>query len=280
MAYPIIRAKKKFLLVFAFVIAILAVLLWFSLSAYAAGASWTQATASAGWTSRAYQKSVVFDNKMWIMGGYDGSYKNDTWYSTDGASWTQATAAASWTGRSGHQAVVFDNKMWVIGGSCDGVDVWYSTDGASWTQTTSSIFGGTLDKEGFSTLVFDNKMWIMGGNPGNRCTFSGSGGNFVFHSTDGISWTQATASANWSARAHLQSVVFDNKMWIMGGNNGPTYLNDVWYSTDGISWTQATASADWSARYGHSSVIYKNNMWVIGGYTNNVWYAQSDLWNP
>ena len=43
------------------------------------GASWTQATSSAGWTGREGPTSVVFDNKMWVMGGYDGSYRNDVW---------------------------------------------------------------------------------------------------------------------------------------------------------------------------------------------------------
>jgi len=42
---------------------------------------WTQATANAGWSNRGGHTSLVFDNKMRVLGGWDGSRKNDVWYS-------------------------------------------------------------------------------------------------------------------------------------------------------------------------------------------------------
>ena len=39
-------------------------------------------------------------------------------------------------------------------------------------------------------------------------------------STDGINWSQKTASAGWSARNDHTSLVYDNKMWVLGGNDG------------------------------------------------------------
>jgi len=91
-------------------------------------------------------------------------------------------------------------------------------------------------------------------------------------------WTQATSSASWSTRSYHTSVVYDNKMWIIGGYGVSGPKNDVWYSSDGITWTQATSSASWSARDSHTSVVYDNKMWVIGGYAsssykNDVWYS-------
>jgi hypothetical protein len=93
-----------------------------------------------------------------------------------------------------------------------------------------------------------------------------------------VTWTQATANAQWPARVIHSSVVFDNKMWVMGGGASGGYLNDIWYSSDGVSWTQATGNADWSARGAHSSVVFDNKMWVIGGddgsnVLNDVWYS-------
>jgi len=32
---------------------------------------------NAGWSARSGHTSVVFDNKIWIMGGYDGNYLNE-----------------------------------------------------------------------------------------------------------------------------------------------------------------------------------------------------------
>jgi len=254
-----------------------------------AGADWTQATDSAGWDGRRGHTSVVFNNKMWVIGGEDESYNdlNDVWYSTDGVNWTQATDSAGWSGRFEHISVVFNNKMWVMGGADAGFDdfndVWYSTDGVNWTQATASAgWDVRIDP---TSVVFDNKMWVMGGGI-YSCWDYESWYNDVWYSTDGVNWTQATDSAGWGIRFLHTSVVFDNKMWVMGGEtyyDGKYYcgVNDVWYSTDGVNWTQATASAGWHGREAHTSVVFDNKMWVMGGCywddghhcTNDVWYS-------
>jgi PKD repeat protein len=78
--------------------------------------------------------------------------------------------------------------------------------------------------------------------------------------TSGVEWTQATASAEWGGRYGHTSVVYDDKMWVMGGLGGG---RDVWWSTDGITWTQATASAEWGWRYGHTYFVYDDKMSLI-----------------
>lgn len=70
-------------------------------------------------------------------------------------------------------------------------------------------------------------MWVMGGY-GN--VVGQWERNDVWYSTDGITWTQATAAAGWAARDGLGSVVYKNKMWVMGGS----YLHDVWSSSSDI----------------------------------------------
>ncbi len=237
--------------------------------------AWTQATASANWSARSWHTSVVFDNKIWVIGGWasSSSYDNDVWYSTDGINWIQATANAGWSARRGHTSVVFNNKIWVIGGyDANGFfrnDVWYSSDGVTWSRATETAMW--VERYGHSSVVFDNKMWVMGGS-------SGSGNrNDVWYSTDGVNWTCATYSATWLARSEHNSIVFDNKMWVMGGYSG-SYRNDVWYSADGINWTQATANAGWSARDGHTSVINDNKIWVIGGSNSVSPYRMNDVW--
>ncbi|MBI3305345.1 hypothetical protein HYZ80_03445, partial [Candidatus Parcubacteria bacterium] len=118
--------------------------------------SWTSATSAAQWSERYSPTSLVFNNQMWVIGGYDDNVAggcvatsecNDVWYSTTGTSWTQSTAAAQWSERYYHTSLVFNNQMWVIGGYDDNVsggcvatfecnEVWYSTTGTSWTQST------------------------------------------------------------------------------------------------------------------------------------------------
>ena len=71
-------------------------------------------------------------------------------------------------------------------------------------------------------------MWVMGG------LVSGSvGKNDVWSSTDGVNWTEVLADgdAPWLARFTHQAVVYDGKMWVMGGQIGSgVKLNDVWHT--------------------------------------------------
>ncbi len=241
---------------------------------------WTLANDFAGWISRSSHASVVFDGKLWVIGGYGYNEinLNDVWYSYDGVVWTIATEHALWTARRDHKVIVFNNRMWLLGGF-DGSyknDVWYSYDGAHWTCVTSSAAWPVRDK--FAVEVFDDKMWVFGG-------YNNTTGRFhdVWFSTDGINWTQATAAAGWSARYGLASTIFDNKLWIFGGYAGPyeRSQNDVWHSSDGTNWAQATANAGWSARCLFTSVTFDNKIWVMGGsgtsYNNDVWYTYNGI---
>ena len=69
-------------------------------------------------------------------------------------------------------------------------------------------------------------MWVGGGSRGSTYLRD------VWYSTDGVTWTQATSTAGWSARDGACSWVYDGKMWVGGGDTGSAYLRDVWYSTD------------------------------------------------
>ena len=91
-------------------------------------------------------------------------------------------------------------------------------------------------------------------------------------------WSRATDSAGWSARTNHSSVVYDNKIWVIGGYDPTGFKRDVWYSTDGVSWIQATDSAGWSPRMKHSSVVFDNKIWVIGGESNVRPYNRNDVW--
>lgn len=241
------------------------------------GVNWTEATSSAAWSGRLDHTLLNFDNKMWIIGGYQHIPTNErfdeVYNSTDGVTWNLVTANAAFGGRSNHTALVFDDKMWVIGGH-NGTsyltDVYYSTDGITWTLATSNAAFGIRGNH--SSVVFDNKMWVIAG-------YDGGFDNDVWYSSDGVTWIEATSNAAFNGRQLHTSVVFDGRMWVIGGETPPNSLNDVWYSTDGITWTEATPSAPWTARDRQASVTYANRMWVIGGriastFKNDVWYSE------
>ena len=94
--------------------------------------------------------------------------------------------------------------------------------------------------------------------------------------TDLYSWEEVPSEGDkWKARSIHTSVVFDGKIWVLGGTDGTSRLNDVWSSTDGATWTQVDADADWTARDYHTSVVFDSKIWVLGGRgtknLNDVW---------
>ena len=235
------------------------------------GDSWDYVATQIRWPVRTRHTSLVYDDKMWVLGGYGPSpeYKTDVWWSTDGITWTQATAAAPWPARKDHTSVVYDGKMWVIGGGGFSPayknDVWWSTDGVNWTQATASAPWSARYKH--TSVVYDNKIWVMGGWGDSAGTTIKSD---IWWSTNGVDWTQATANSAFGSRYDHTSVVYDGKMWVLGGSG----QGDVWWSTNGVDWTQATANAEWGLPNSHESVVYDDKIFVMGGLSNRaVWWS-------
>lgn len=221
---------------------------------------WVQVNAGPHWSPRFAHTSVVFQNKMWVMGGVNNSGSlNDVWSSNDGINWTESTGSAPWSPRYYHSSVVFDNKIWVIGGWGDAPslhqnsDVWSSSDGTSWTLVTASAAFGQRAEH--ASIVFNNKMWVVGGMLRND----------VWSSSDGAIWEQATAHAQWPERSDPGIAVFNNQMWIIGGVQLESALGDVWSSSDGVLWTQSFPPAPWHlGRY--PTIILNDRINLLGGY--------------
>ena len=191
------------------------------------GVTWTEVTTSAAFSAREGHTSVVFNDKIWVIGGIDEdrNKKNDVWSSPDGVTWTEVTTSAAFSAREGHTSVVFNDKIWVIAGWSSGNnrenDVWSSSDGMTWTSVTTDA---AFSKRGAHTsVVFDNKIWVIGG----EFPFSDSADD-VWSSADGLSWSQAIAAADFFRRTSHTSVVSDDKIWLIAGFDG-THKNDVWF---------------------------------------------------
>ena len=114
---------------------------------------------SAAYAPRDGAGALVYDNKMWLLGGWNPpdtvnfprKCNNEVWSSTDGATWTLVKPntfldasfdpETDWEGRHTAGYAVHDNKMWIVGGDpLQGhyqFDVWNSTDGATWTHVNA-----------------------------------------------------------------------------------------------------------------------------------------------
>jgi hypothetical protein len=244
--------------------------------------SWTQQTLGSTFSPRAGHGAVVFNNRLWVIGGFDGDKdRNDVWSSVDGLIWTEETANAAFPARQAFQVAVHNNRLWLIGGrvvpenalATEKNDVWSSADGITWTEETANA--AFPARHYHQVVVYNTKLWLVAGQStdagGNETEY-----NDVWSSSDGITWIQETASAAFSARQMPQVVVYNNLLWLIGGNDGSKNLNDVWSSSDGINWVEQTAEAAFSKRSAHQVVVFDNKLILIGGYSNA---ELNDVWS-
>jgi hypothetical protein len=254
------------------------------------GTDWTRvATQGAIFSPRDGHCVVVFNDKLWVIGGWDGDVGsggtltrlNDVWSSDDGITWTQHAPAGGviFAPVVGHDAVVFQNKLWVIGGNvqneADSNEVWSSVDGDTWTQV--SQVNPFTARRSHRVVEFNGEMWMIAGATQMAAGADG-GTRDVWHSADGASWTFQSASFPPRARHALE--VFNGRMYMIGGLSNEDYLkgavySDVWSSADGVSWQQETPVTAFPPRWNTALIHHGAELWMVGGYgltfRNDVW---------
>ncbi|GHV30712.1 hypothetical protein AGMMS4952_18120 [Spirochaetia bacterium] len=82
------------------------------------GTSWIQETASAAWTGRNDHTVIVNSKGMWLVGGNDGAFRNDVWFSRDGKIWTLVlqNGHTQFADRASHAAAIKDGYLYIFGG--------------------------------------------------------------------------------------------------------------------------------------------------------------------
>jgi hypothetical protein len=250
---------------------------------------WVKVTDKAAWAQRDSQGEVVYDDKLWIFGGWFDSFKpapRDVWSTSDGSSWQRVTAEAPWKHSDLAMSLVFDGRMWMLGGWYNGRmpgheaghEVWHSTDGLKWEQSTASAPWSA--RLAAAAVVFRGRMWILGGTEDYYFGDQKSLKRDVWSSADGKEW-KLECEAPWAPRAYHQAVVLNDKIYLFGGGNYvPTYEvhSDVWSSDDGVHWEKVADKVPWHPRLWFSSVVYRERMWVLGGWSNNPARNWGDVW--
>ncbi|WP_276347600.1 hypothetical protein [Daejeonella sp. JGW-45] len=251
------------------------------------GRSWDLVNSEAPWIHSDLPMSIVFKNRMWMMGGwYNGrlpghSASNKVWSSKNGRQWHLATDNAAWTPRIASAIVEFKGRLWLMGGIEDYYfgtdkslknDVWYSANGKDWSLATANA--GWSPRAYHQAAVLNGKIYVFGG--GNYVP-QYSAFNDVWSSEDGINWVRVSESAPWHARLWFSSVVYRNRIWVIGGWSNNPYKNyqDVWSTKDGKTWEQLQSDISWKERHEPSAFVFKDKIWVAGGMTppltNDVW---------
>ncbi len=132
---------------------------------------WVNVTMTAPFPARDGAGALVYNDRMWLIGGWDSQNKvyfpldcvNDVWSSEDGAHWECHTACVPWHPRQYHDVAVFDNKLWVLEGwnQENRKDVWYSSDGVHWREVPDTPW---RPRHAASIFVYRNNLWMVAGN--------------------------------------------------------------------------------------------------------------------
>lgn len=238
------------------------------------------------WEGRHTAGYVVFNNRMWIVGGdvNQGHYHFDVWNSTDGKTWSLVNRdqPVPWGPRALHYTLVFQDQIWVLGGQTVPAfaaaaevfyrDIWNSADGIRWKKVTPrepywpqrGMIGGSV--------VFKDRIWVLGGGTYDtprqptRKFF-----NDIWSSADGVSWERVMAEAPWEPRQYHEVAVYDGRMWVLEGYHKAN-RNDVWYSADGVNWYEVPKTP-WKPRHAASVFVHDQALWMVAG--NNM---ESDVW--
>lgn len=89
------------------------------------GINWVLVKANA-FPGRQYHSAKVFNNRMWVLAGWNGANMNDVWSSADGITWTQLPGTP-WTARHAASVWVHNNALYIGGGHLSLSDVWRLT---------------------------------------------------------------------------------------------------------------------------------------------------------
>ena len=208
-------------------------------------------------------------NGIFVMGGRDGGYPRDVWFSLDGKNWLKQSDTSAWPGRYEHQVASHQGRLYLMGGfgSGTGKGVWSSAAGKSWSSEGNK---GWLPRWQFQVVEYKGRLYAMGGTDGNAAS---NRKNDVWSSADGKNWV-LEGNAAWSARHGHQVVVHNGRMYLLGGLDG-SRKKDVWSSADGSSWS-FEGNANWPGRFVHQAVSHQGRLYVLGGRTPS---ASSDAWS-
>ncbi|HEX4952404.1 MAG TPA: hypothetical protein VF017_03280 [Thermoanaerobaculia bacterium] len=258
------------------------------------GAAWERALTRTQFPPRDGHAAVVFEDRLWLLGGWGTGPLADVWSSADGLEWREELREAPWPARRGHAAAVFAGKMWIFGGSLgadQAGDVWASPDGRSWERITAQAPWGPRNEH--AVVVYRDRLFLLGGwSGGNRCD--------VWSSADGKAWRREVAEAPWAGRNSLAAASFRGRLWVLGGwglrsDGREGNLGDAWSSTDGATWQAAAGQPAWAPRNGHTATVFRDRLWLLGGWAdrgggsgqvlegnvNDVWSTADGLaWGP
>jgi hypothetical protein len=212
--------------------------------------------------------STVVPITFTFVGAAPSGGGGDTWSKLTSAHLPSLVAGVALSPRLGHAVVEFMGDIWVLGGYTTPKD----NASAPWRVANRRL----LTEDSSQYLLSD--VWRLRHVKTGICR------------QQGLCLEQARVQQHaWPARHSHAALVFDNRIWVMGGVTALAVpAHDVWSSYDGVHWQLVTASAAWAPRFGMAVDTMANPgglddpgiMIVSGGgsYTGAGEVMYNDVW--
>lgn len=178
--------------------------------------------------------------------------------------WTRLLDSADWRKSYNFQMFTIRDTMWVF--HPDGN--WFSTSGLRWQK---SVLTNSINNLAFLDYIpFNNAVYGLGTFNGNIEVFSFR--PEIHTTTDMKRWR--SAKGNLPARFFYHPFIFDNKIWIIGGEDKDRKYADIWNSTDGITWNKIKDDLPFGKRSGSQIVQLNGKLYLLD---NDVWVSSDAL---
>ncbi len=180
--------------------------------------------------------------------------------------WTKLLDSAEWKKNYNFQMFSVNDTLWTL--HPDGS--WYSLDGKIWTK---SLLPNSIYNLAFLDYVlFNGAIYGLGNFKGNIEEFEFK--PEIYKTTDFKNWTTIPQTSNLPKRFFYHPFVFENKIWIIGGEDKKTKYSDIWNSEDGVNWIKQKENLPFGQRSGSQIVLLNNKLYLLD---NDVWSSTDGM---
>ena len=184
-----------------------------------------------------------------------------------GYTWQKITDSAGWRKNYNYQLFSIRDTLWTFHPDAN----WYSVDqGMTWTK---SPLTNIIDNHAFlDYVVFKNAVYGLGYFKGNIETHTFRPA--IYRSADKKTWETLSEQSNLPKRFFYHPFVFQDKLWIIGGEDERQQFADIWNSEDGVHWTKQKDNLPFGKRSGSLIVQLNNRLYLLN---NDVWSSSDGL---
>ena len=205
------------------------------------GLTWVKSSSGSSYlTERCL--ALAFSKTKWLAGGKGTTYMISS--IDNGYTWTDISSVTPLITGDGYIATIgYNGSVWIAGAGQTTNKLLYSANGINWFVSTSgnAVFGGNY----CNSVAWNGQIWVAVGD------------SIIAYSSDGITWTQAPASA---AIDSWKTVATNGSLWVAGGQG----QSRIAYSYDGLQWFPSPSAATIFS-VSCKSVAWTGSLWIAGG---------------